>query len=112
MIPSQSLLLNRWHERYRFTEPQEAYWVHIVGTLAQCFRINRVLSVCAREVSLVVLEHLFVIEKKVSLAVENFGDGCGIDLVVVAPEPLVAMLSDVGRVMAGFNVPDVIDHGE
>jgi len=53
-----------------------------------------------------------VIEKKVSLAVENFGDGCGIDLVVVAPEPLVAMLSDVGRVMAGFNVPDVIDHGE
>jgi len=53
-----------------------------------------------------------VVKKKVALAVEDFCDGGRIDLVVVAPEPLVPVLADVGRVVTGFDVADVVDYGE
>ncbi len=42
--------------------------------------------------SLMVFQHLLVVEEKVSLAVEDLADGCRIDLVIVATEPLVTVL--------------------
>ena len=59
-----------------------------------------------------VLKHLFVVEKKVAFAVQDFADGRGVNLVVVAPEPLVSVLPDVGCVVASLNVADVVDDSE
>ena len=53
-----------------------------------------------------------MVEEEVSLAVEHLLDGGGDDLVVVAAVPPVPVLPDVGGVVAGLDVADVVDHSE
>ena len=53
-----------------------------------------------------------MVEEQVPLAVQHLRDGGGHDLVVVAPVPLVPVLPHVGRVVAGLDGADVVDHGE
>ena len=59
-----------------------------------------------------VIEPLLVVEEEVPLAVEHLLDGGGHDLVVVAAVPAVPVLPDVGGVVAGLDVADVVDHSE
>lgn len=53
-----------------------------------------------------------MVEEKVSFAIQNLRDGGRIYLVIVTPEPLAPMLPDVGGVVAGLDVADVVDHRE
>ena len=59
-----------------------------------------------------IFEHLLVVKEEVAFAVKDLADGRGVDLMVVAPEPLVPVLPDVGRVVAGLDVADVVDDSE
>ena len=59
-----------------------------------------------------ILQDLLVIEQEIPLAVQHVVDGGGEDLVIVAVEPEVGVLPDVGGVVARVQRPDVVDHGE
>lgn len=59
-----------------------------------------------------VFQHLFVVKEKISFAVENFTDAGRIDLVIVAPKPLVPVLPNKGSVVTGLDVANVVDDGE
>ena len=59
-----------------------------------------------------ILQDLLVIEQKIALAVQHVVDGGGEDLVIVAVEPEVGVLPDVGGVVARVQRPDVVDHRE
>ena len=59
-----------------------------------------------------ILQDLLVIEQEIALAVKHIVDGGGEDLVIVAVEPEVGVLPDVGGVVARVQRPDVVDHRE
>ncbi len=55
---------------------------------------------------------MLVVEQQVALAVKHLCNGGGNDLVIVAPVPTIAMLPNVGGVVASLDVADVVDDSE
>ena len=61
------------------------------------------------EVKSLIFKNLFVVKQQIAFTGQNIIDCCRHYLMIVATEPLVFILTNVGRVMSGFNRSNVVD---